>query len=41
MQSERLDRLKKQANTINKNKLDYNILKDELETKIKDFENVS
>ena len=34
---ERLDRLKKQANTINKNKLDYDLLKDELETKIKDF----
>ena len=38
---ERLERLKKQANTINKNRLDYNLLKDELETKIKDFENVS
>tara|TARA_Y100001937_G_scaffold103413_1_gene142576 strand:+ start:180 stop:542 length:363 start_codon:yes stop_codon:yes gene_type:complete len=36
---ERLDRLKKQANTINKNKLDFKLLKDELETKIKDFIN--
>ena len=38
---ERLERLKKQANTINKNKLDYNLLKDELETKIKDFNNIN
>ena len=38
---ERLDRLKKKANSINKNKLDYNLLKDELETKIKDFNSLN
>ena len=34
---ERLDRLKKKANSVNKNKLDFNLLRDELEIKIKDF----
>lgn len=33
----RLSRLKKQANAINKNKLDYKQLKSELETKIGDL----
>ena len=31
---DRLNKLKKQANTINKNKLDYKELKSELENKI-------
>jgi len=33
----RLNKLKKQANTINKNKLNYEELKSELETKIGEF----
>ncbi|QDP53905.1 MAG: hypothetical protein Unbinned202contig1002_34 [Prokaryotic dsDNA virus sp.] len=34
----RLRQLKKQANTINKNKLDYQIIKNELEKKIGELE---
>ena len=34
----RLRKLKKQANTINKNKLDYQIIKNELEEKIGELE---